>query len=406
MKSPLAGTATGKPAKLLVAIDDDPFYLNLYSHLGKRLFEAIITFSSARLAEADTLEAADVLLLDLAMPGTDGMHFLTELLPAASKPDLHLIICSGLDRHIVEIARRTAQLVGVERVSVLPKPFTATEFQQTVLADDSEAPAAAGRSSASAAASVPELRTALQLGHLVPHWQPQVNTQNGRVSGLEILSRWYHPVRGMLMPLHFLDAMESDEFALEFTLGLLAKALESLRRWERHTAYEGRISLNTPVPAAMDPSFAEQIMDLLELWDFPPRRLVLELTEHAAPKRDSQLLAGLARLVMGGLELSIDDFGTGHASLDRLGTEIFREIKIDRSFISLLDTSDMVRAMTEDIIRAAKDKGMRIVAEGVSSADAAAALHSMGCTELQGSHFTMPLHEDELVEWLVAHDAK
>jgi EAL domain-containing protein (putative c-di-GMP-specific phosphodiesterase class I) len=396
----------GESERRLLAIDDDPFYRHLYSFLGKSLFTNVDVAESVNGIDAASLNAADVIILDLDMPNTDGIHFLTEVLPASvlRNPDLEIIICSGLDSRVSELARRAGRLVGVNRIQVLAKPFTASALRKT-LSSGTDNPPDPQVVAHLEKATVLELRDALHQGDIVPYWQPQVSAQDGRVTGLEVLSRWHHPQHGVLLPGHFLDAMESDELAVEYALGILEIALSSLGRWARDVNFSGRISLNAPPAALVSPTFAGRLMQVLDTHQFPEQRLVLEVTEHAASLRDSHLLAGFARIMMHNIQLSIDDFGTGHSSLDRLGTEAFSEIKIDRSFIAVLGTSDTTTAITRSIIQAAKTQGLRIVAEGVSSAESIASLTAMGCTELQGSYFAMPMPEDQLVDWLNTRDA-
>lgn len=400
MSAPEMKTASQSPARRLLAIDDDPVYRRLYAHFGQTLFGHVATSESVRHIPEDVLDAADVVILDLEMPNTDGMHFLTEVLPEkiGRNPDLQVIICSGLDKRVMELARRAGQLVGVKHISALSKPFTAAALRNLLAARAQSAPSQLPSSDLEKA-TIAELREALLNGHVVPYWQPQVSTDDGRVAGLEILSRWNHPSHGFLLPGHFVKAMESDELGVQFALGILDQALKSLRRWEKKAGFTGRVSLNAPPSALIDPTFAERLMRVLDSHQFPEHRLVLEVTEHAATTNDSQLLAGLARIMMHHVPLSIDDFGTGHSSLDRLGTEAFGEIKIDRAFIAVLGTSSTTAAITRSIIQTAKSEGLRIVAEGVSTAQAVATLRDMGCSELQGSYFAMPLSEDQLVGW-------
>ncbi len=392
--------ATSELPRRLLAVDDDPFYRYLYSHFGRGAFDDVTTAENAEHISAEALRDADVLILDLDMPGTDGMHFLTVSLPdsIAHNPHLQLIICSGMDRRVMELARRAANLVGLKHVDMLQKPFTATDLR-AVLERAPRNRSTRPRNSWLEKASVLELEEALEAGDLVPYWQPQISTLTGRLSGFEILSRWHHPAHGVLLPGHFIGAMESEELGSRYALTMLRQALASIRRWETEINFTGRISLNAPPAAIMHPKFAEQLLGILEEHAFSDQRLVLEVTESTAARNDSQLLAGLARIMMHKIQLAIDDFGTGHSSLDRLGTEAFSEIKIDRSFVGVLGVSDTTRAITRSIIQTAKAAGLRIVAEGVSDRQSVTDLTDMGCTELQGSYFTMPLPEHEVVAW-------
>lgn len=385
----------------LLAVDDDPFYRRLYTHFGHTRFEEVITVEHASQISTQALTDADVLILDLDMPETDGMQFLTDSLPRsiALNPELHVIICSGMDPRIVELARRAGNLVGLKFISLLHKPFTAADLQDALALVESASRVAHSDPVKREDATIPEVEGALLAGEIIPYWQPQIATQTGLVSGVEILSRWHHPTHGVLTPEHFINAMESEELGIQYALRLLESALISLRRWETTVDFSGRISLNVPPAAITHPKFTGQLLQLLQQHDFPDHRLVLELTEHTAALNKSQMLAGLARIMMHKIQLSLDDFGTGHSSLDRLGTEAFSELKIDRSFLGVLGVSGTTQALARSIIQSAKASGLRIVAEGVQDALTVLNLSNMGCTELQGSYFTMPLSESALLQW-------
>lgn len=384
----------------LLAVDDDPFYRHLYGHFARTALSGMTTVESAKHVSDQALRDADVLILDLDMPDTDGMHFLTTRLPdnMAHNPELHLIICSGMDQRVMELARRAAKLIGLKYVDMLQKPFTAADLRDTLKQAPLQ-PTARPKGPHLEKATILELEKALKAGDLRPYWQPQISTLTGQLSGFEILSRWHHPTQGVLMPGHFIDAMESDELGSQYALTLLRQALTSIRHWSTEIKFTGSISLNVPPIAIMHPEFYEQLITLLREYEFTEHRLVLEVTESTAAKNDSELLAGLARIMMHKIQLAIDDFGTGHSSLDRLGTEAFSEIKIDRSFVGVLEVSDMARAITSSIIQTAKAAGLRIVAEGVSNRQSVEVMTEMGCTHLQGSYFAMPLAEADIPRW-------
>lgn len=390
---------TSDPRRLL-AVDDDPFYRHLYVHFGRTVLSGVTAVESAEHVSDQALRDADVLILDLDMPDTDGMHFLTTRLPdnMAHNPDLHLIICSGMDQRVMELARRAANLVGLNYVDMLQKPFTAADLRNTL----NQAPlkrTTRPQEPYLGKATILELEKALKAGDMRPYWQPQISTLTGKLSGFEILSRWHHPTHGVLMPGHFIDAMESDKLGSQYALTLLRQALASIRHWGAEINFTGSISLNAPPIAIMHPKFSEQLITLLREYEFSENRLVLEVTESTAARNDSELLAGLARIMMHKIQLAIDDFGTGHSSLERLGTEAFSEIKIDRNFIGISDISGTTRAITSSIIQTSRAAGLRIVAEGVSDRQSVEDMTNMGCTHLQGSYFAMPLAEDDISRW-------
>lgn len=395
---------SGRARRLqLLAIDDDPFYQRIYKHLGAEHFDVLSCLAAGPDAARLAL-SADCVILDLAMPDKDGIQFITDHLAQLhhEHPDLHLIICSAQPSRVIELARRVALLVGIRHIDAFAKPFDHDAMMATLVSTASIAPVCCELTDDTPInpATVAQLRMALTQRQLVPYWQPQISAANGEITGIEVLSRWHHPTAGVLTPLHFITAIESEEFGQAYTLYILEQALMSIQRWAELTGFRGRLAVNTPPAALMAPEFVESLMQLLEQYHFPAQRLVLEVTEHTAARNDSALLAGMARVMMQDIQLSIDDFGTGHSSLHRLGTDAFKEIKIDKSFITELQRSPAALHMTGSIIRAAQSMGLRIVAEGVGDAETARRLLELGCTELQGALYTMPLDEETLIEWI------
>ena len=248
-------------------------------------------------------------------------------------------------------------------------------------------------------ALVSELRHAIDKGELCLHYQPKVSVSTGKSAGVEALVRWNHPVHGLIQPGDFISVAEQTGLIRNLTEFVLDEALAQLVRWQ----FEGldlTVAVNVSARVLHDTDFPALVALMLTDHDVPGRRLVLELTESmimADPERSIRALAELRAL---GVELSVDDYGTGHSSLAYLKRLPINEIKIDKSFITHMadDTNDDL--ITGSTIDLGRRLGLRVVAEGVESNEALVRLRHLGCDLAQGYYFTRPLPADKLQPWL------
>lgn len=380
----------------LLAIDDDPIFLSLY-----RMLEAhecdVITADNPAVIEQGVLEKVDLVVLDLMMPGVDGISFLIdELVPRrAAGAQFALMIASGADRKISELARRVAWISGIPSL-VIGKPFSVSEIRGSML-DLQQVPMPRTPHSLSRQCTVEELRAAMDKGEIVSYFQPQISVANGHVSGLELLARWEHPEEGVLSPGRFISAADSPEMAVPFALLVLESGLKAIAGFERRgVSYGGRISLNISPLALQDSVFSVRLKEMLDTYGIVPERLVCELTEQFAVNVSIDSLAAMARLMMMGVNISIDDFGKGHSNLDRLTTVAYDELKLDRCLIQGMEDTEIQKNIVLGIVTAAEQAGLRVVGEGVESERDVDLLVGMGCTDLQGFYYSRPVPSNEL----------
>jgi diguanylate cyclase len=240
-----------------------------------------------------------------------------------------------------------------------------------------------------------ELQAAITGGELVLHFQPKVCLRTGRIVGAEDLVRWNHPERGLVPPAEFVPLVERSGLGRLLTLEVIDQALRTERAW-RADGLQVPVAVNTSAATLLDVRFPDDVAALLERWDAPEGVLALELTEETImtdPERAQDVLARLSEL---GIDLSLDDFGTGYSSLGMLKSLPVRELKIDRSFITDLldDTGDAV--IVRSTIDLAHNLELRVVAEGVESAEAWELLASWDCDVAQGYHLSRPLADHDL----------
>ncbi|MEW2143998.1 bifunctional diguanylate cyclase/phosphodiesterase [Micromonospora vinacea] len=241
-----------------------------------------------------------------------------------------------------------------------------------------------------------ELREALKVDdQLVLALQPAVDLATGAPTGVEALIRWQHPRRGWLNPADFIRPVENSEQLGTFTRYVLNKALSVAAGWARD-GLDVPISVNLSARSLLDPRLPAEIADALRRHQVPPRRLVLEITETVVMSELEVIDEVLATLRSMGVQLAVDDFGTGFSSLTFLTRIAVDELKVDRSFVIRMADSPEAAAIVRTTVGLAHELGLRVVAEGVETAEQRMALAELGCTSAQGYHFFKPMPADKI----------
>jgi EAL domain-containing protein (putative c-di-GMP-specific phosphodiesterase class I) len=236
-----------------------------------------------------------------------------------------------------------------------------------------------------------DLRRALELGEFRVHYQPIVSLQSGRIVGFEALSRWQRP-EGLLLPAHFIQIAEETGIILPMNRLLLREACLQLRAWHSEFPCDPplTISVNVTPREFAQPDLAAQINTILVEVGTHPSSVNVEITETIAmadPQRSSLVLSELKAL---GVHISIDDFGTGYSSLSRLQGFPVDSLKIDRAFISKIDTDNETSEIVRIIIMLAHNLGLKVVAEGAETAEHVSLLKQLKCELVQGYFFARP----------------
>ncbi|PKQ17757.1 MAG: GGDEF-domain containing protein, partial [Actinobacteria bacterium HGW-Actinobacteria-8] len=234
-----------------------------------------------------------------------------------------------------------------------------------------------------------DLRTGLDTRQLHVVYQPQVDLQTGHTVGVEALVRWIHPDRGLVDTGSFILLAENSGLIFPLTAFVLDTALGQLASW-RASGYDIRMAVNLSARHLSDLGLPDQVVAAAELHDVPLSALVLEVTETGIlsdPIRADIVLRTLRGL---GVEISIDDYGTGNASLSYLKRLEIDELKIDRSFVSNIDNDDHDRIIVRSTIELALALGLRVVAEGIEDEPTSVALRTLGDVIGQGYHLGRP----------------
>ena len=240
-----------------------------------------------------------------------------------------------------------------------------------------------------------ELRRALAENQLVLWYQPQVDAATRRICGLEALVRWQHPKHGLISPGEFLPVARRTGLMQSLSEEVSRIAVNDVARWQvSHDV--PRVAINCAPPELMSGIFVPRLSSYLAEAGVSPDRIVIEVTEESflsEPERARELLLNIRSE---GYQISIDDYGTGFSSLSYLRDLPVQELKIDRSFVSVMRTDRRSRMIVASTFQMASALGMRTVAEGVEDAPTTADLVEMGADVLQGYYLSRPLPPEQV----------
>ncbi|MST34748.1 EAL domain-containing protein, partial [Acidimicrobiaceae bacterium USS-CC1] len=249
---------------------------------------------------------------------------------------------------------------------------------------------------------VAELRRAIDGDELEVHYQPKVDLRSGAVFGMEALVRWRHPERGLLGPDVFVPVAEEAGLIRSLTLRVLDAAAQEHRALTDLGFGHLEVAVNLSLRSMVELDFPDQVAKVLRRHGVPPTALTLEITESSVLSDPARTVGMLVRLAELGTTISVDDFGTGYASLSHLKRLPAGELKIDRSFVAGMLDAPRDAAIVASTIDLARKLGLRAVAEGVEDGDTWAALAELGCDQVQGYFVSRPLPPPQLEAWLVA----
>lgn len=252
-----------------------------------------------------------------------------------------------------------------------------------------------------------EAAKALEAGHILPWFQPQICTDTGRVSGFEALARWMHPVRGLIPPGKFLPVLEEAGLMERLSQVMLYHSLTALNAWDAAGLKVPAVGVNFSTQDLRNPNLAENIKWELERFDLPAGRLSVEILETVMTDRpDDVVTRNIAALSDLGCQIELDDFGTGHASISAVRRFNITRIKIDRSFVLRADRDPDQQKLIAAILSMAERLELETLAEGVETVGEHALLSQLGCGHVQGFGIGRPMPFGQTLDWITAHEAK
>jgi PAS domain S-box-containing protein len=246
-----------------------------------------------------------------------------------------------------------------------------------------------------------DLRKAVDLGELLVYYQPIVSLESGRIVGFEALTRWQRP-EGMALPNDFIPLANETGIILSINRQLLVEACYQLRSWQGLFPSDPPLSLSVNISPKQfaQADLAAQIGQVLQQSGMDPRCIDLEITETIAMADAEKSSGVLSELKALGVGLDIDDFGTGYSSLSRLQSFRVDSLKIDRVFVSRMDTDAETHEIVRVIVMLAHHLGLKVVAEGVETEAQLDLLRHLGCERAQGYLFSKPVDRDSILKLL------
>ncbi len=386
-------------ARILI-LDDEPFMLKLLARmLANQGFSSVYCCENGEEALKLVDDAAtrpDLILLDLNMPGMDGIEFVRHLVDRKFAGSL--ILVSGEDERML---RTTEKLVQAHRITILgylQKPVQPDALRALLMKLAPPLPRRDRRAGVRKIYEAEAIRTAIDSGELVNYYQPKVRVDTGEVAGVETLVRWHHPVDGVIYPNQFIGAAETHGLIDILTQAVLRQALVQAGIWQK-MGYELKIAVNVSMDNLASLDFQDIVVRLAAEANIPPNKIVLEITESQLMGDVRVSLEILTRLRLKRFHLSIDDFGTGHSSLAQLRDIPFDELKIDQGFVHHASENETLRAIYDASLILAKQLNMEAVAEGVEDRDDWELLRQTGCDLAQGNFIAKPMPAEAFEKW-------
>jgi diguanylate cyclase (GGDEF)-like protein/PAS domain S-box-containing protein len=248
-------------------------------------------------------------------------------------------------------------------------------------------------------ALVVEMRSALERNEFEPFYQPKIHLRSGLITRVEVLLRWNHPKRGTISPTVFVPIAERTGLIRPITDWLLERTMAQVRAWQESGA-PVHVAVNISAKSLLDQALPSKIQKLLDRWQVDPRFLKIEITESSIMADPAHALAIMSMIQSMGVRLSIDDFGTGYSSLTHLRQLPIDEIKVDKSFVSGMTTSEADASIVRTVIDLAHNLGKQVCAEGVEDEATMVMLRDYGCDLAQGYWISRPMSAPDLTKWL------
>ncbi|ROQ01151.1 EAL domain-containing protein (putative c-di-GMP-specific phosphodiesterase class I) [Stella humosa] len=387
--------ATKGNARRLLILDDEAAVGEIIAMIaGGMGFDVRTATTSAEFFRQESSWHPTHIALDLVMPTVDGMEVLAEM--ARRGTTAAIIIVSGAGSRALRAAEQTSVAQGLNVLGAVPKPFRASKLRELL---SSERPVRQDPPSPTVPA-VEDLQDAIDRQALTVVFQPRIRCTDNHLVGVEVLARWNYPGRGAIGPSAFIPIAEDAGLIVQLTTQVIDMGLEWLarRRPEQHL----QMSVNFSTASLTDRGFPEVVENLARTRGIEPHRLILEVSDRAVMADPMVSLNVLARLRDKGFGLSIDDFGSGNASLEQLARMPFSDMKIDSAFVHDASRAGVARKVVRAIVALGHSQDMTVTAEGVEDHEALRFLKDIGCDFAQGYLIGRPMSAERISAWMDA----
>ena len=245
-----------------------------------------------------------------------------------------------------------------------------------------------------------ELSSALSNGELEVYYQPQIDIKDNRVTGIEALLRWRHPTRGMLTPSAFLESAEESGLIVPIGLWAMETAVRDMAAWQKHGYRHMGVYLNISQRQFETGGFIDSALELFAKLGIETSYLTFELLEQVIIEQNQYVIETLHKIKKSGINICIDNFGRGYASVALLGTLPIDTVKIDKSFVQNMATNSRDAAMTKAIYTMGTSLDIKVIVGGIESVEQQKAVEAFDCRNVQGFLYCQPMPVAELLEFL------
>jgi EAL domain-containing protein (putative c-di-GMP-specific phosphodiesterase class I)/ActR/RegA family two-component response regulator len=391
----------------IVVVDDEPFMLKLLMRILTRLGHSdAVACNGAEEGLRQVMApggGADLIFLDINMPGMDGVEFIRRLVECHYTGGVVLV--SGESNRTLQSVERLLDAHGLQSLGCLHKPVQFADAERVIGRLNPQPITPAGDGAAHCPFGLDELRAALGQDRIVCHYQPKVNLRTREIVGAESLARLTDASGNLVFPDRFIALAEQHGLIGDLTSHVLAAAMKQARSWYL-AGHPMSIAVNVSMVDLCALDFPDKAASLAAAIGIEPGAITLEVTETQVMNRLSTVLDVLTRLRLKRFRLSIDDFGTGHSSLAQLRDLPFDELKIDRGFVGGAAKNPTLRTICTASLRMAQQLKMQVVAEGVETADDWDMLQELGCETAQGYLVARPMAPPDFERWMCAWRAR
>jgi len=370
--------------------------VGMLRHMGAQQVTAVADGPTAMLhLEGGIDTPIDILLMDLDMPGLDGLDLIRRTGELAGNTGV--IVTGTQSSELMFSVETMAQAYGVNMLGTAGRPLSAAKLESLI---DNFAPfVRPAEETPPVEFTFAEVGRGLQADEFDPFFQPKIELETGQIKGLEMFARWRHPQHGVLGPGAFMPVLEAANRIDFLDWNMIEKSVAACRVLHDR-GIPISFSINVDQSTLSHPQFIAQITACLERHRILAGYITFEISERSVLKADPHLLERLLRLRMMGFGLAIDDYGTGRSNLQLLAAIPFSELKIDRSFVDGASKRRALSTVLKSYLGLARSLDRRSTAVGVETKQDWDFLQGLGCTYAQGYYIASPMPVEEVPTWL------
>lgn len=389
----------------VLLVDDDDLFAEFVTDAAELVGAIVTAIDNGQEIEQQDLSKFDDIILDLTIPGYDGVQLLRWL--KDRNCNARIIIASGCEASVLNSAKQLAESYGLNLIETLAKPFSLDAFLHALRKGDNQEEMIGLRSGSKPVDEIDEqelitqLEAAINNNEIQIYYQPRFALSDNKLLGFEALSRWIKVDGSSIPPTIFIPIAEKFDLIDTLTRNVVEKVVAQLAEWNRK-GIELHGSFNFSARSLNLLDFPDYLTELIEQHGILPSQLIVELTESALAEDEETSLEILTRLRMKGFSLSIDDFGTGYSSVQQLQNIPFNELKIDRSFVASYQNNQS-RTIIASTIEMAHKLGIMVIAEGIEDQKTIDYLIEAGCDQGQGFYYAKPMSADDFTKWMKAN---